>query len=257
MKNLAELDFPEFKGKDYEKQLDKLQLALMKYQQALYQTGRRAIIVFEGTDAAGKGGVVRRLIEKMDSRGYRVYSIGPPTPEEKANHYLLRFWQKLPDVGQLVVFDRSWYGRVLVERVEGLADELAWRRAYQELNHFEKLLYDDGVILVKIFLHISKDEQKKRFLSRLNNPEKRWKLTMADLDSRQHWDEYISAYNDMLELTSTAVSPWNIIPANNKKYARIQALKVIADHFEKHLNISGIRLMQPGVEQRAREILHK
>src|SRR5882672_5475355 len=164
----------------YERKLAKLQLKMLSIQQTYFHENRRAVIAFEGWDAAGKGGAIRRLTEKLDPRGFHVWPIGPPTPEEQGRHYLYRFWNKLPERGQLAIFDRTWYGRVLVERVERLIKKPVWKRAYDEINEFERMLIDDGVRVVKIFLHITPDEQLRRFAERLNNPYKRWKLTDSD-----------------------------------------------------------------------------
>ncbi len=188
--SLAQLQHPRLDRDSYHQQLSELQRELMVLQLGLYRTGKRALIVFEGTDASGKGGTISRLVDNMDPRGFRVYPIGPPTADELARHYLQRFWRRIPRAGQLVIFDRSWYGRVLAERVESPLEEPAWRRAYKEINQFEQLLVDDNHILIKVFLAIDKDEQFERFRKRFHNPEKRWKLTQADLDSRAHWDAY-------------------------------------------------------------------
>ncbi|MGJ8685977.1 MAG: polyphosphate kinase 2 family protein [Spongiibacteraceae bacterium] len=255
MHDLKSVEFPVIDDDQYSRELASLQLLLMKYQHGLFQTGKRAIIVLEGTDASGKGGVIRRMVKNMDSRGYRVYPIGPPSGDEAARHYLQRFWRRIPRAGQLAVFDRSWYGRVLVERVEGFAKDAEWRRAYDELNSFEKLLLDDGVILIKLFLHIDSDEQKERFVSRYENPEKCWKLTMADLDSRQYWDEYQQAYQDMLSETSTERAPWHLIPANDKLYSRVESLKIILGTLQKNIDLEHVVLMSDTVKKRAKEVL--
>lgn len=227
----------------------------MTLQLGLYRTGKRAMIVFEGTDASGKGGTISRLVDKMDPRGFRVYPIGPPSADELARHYLQRFWRRIPRAGQLVIFDRSWYGRVLAERVEGLVEESAWRRAYKEINQFEQLLVDDNHILIKVFLAIDKDEQLERFRKRFHNPEKRWKLTQADLDSRTHWDAYQQAYEDMLNLTSTPERQWQLVAANNKLHARIESLKHIRDELSRHLDITRINIMPEPLYRRAAQLL--
>jgi polyphosphate kinase 2 (PPK2 family) len=212
---------------EYEAKLKKLQTKMLSIQQTYYHDKRRGIVVVEGWDAAGKGGMIRRLGEKLDPRGLRVWPIGPPEPGEQARHYLYRFWARLPEPGTLAVFDRSWYGRVLVERVEGFAKKVAWKRAYDEINEFEQMLIDDGVRMVKVFLHITPEEQKKRFAERLNNPFKRWKLTPDDIRNHSHWKDYVEAAEDMFDRTSSKIAPWTAIPANHKWHARIAALKTI------------------------------
>ena len=214
---------------EYEARLRKLQLKMLSIQQAYYHGRLRGVVVVEGWDAAGKGGMIRRLGEKLDPRGLRVWPIGPPDPKEQARHYLYRFWAKLPEPGTLAIFDRSWYGRVLVERVEGFARKPEWKRAYEEINAFERTLLDDGVRLVKVFLHITKDEQRRRFAERLNNPYKRRKLTIDDIRNHRRWDDYVGAIEDMFDRTSTDAAPWKAIPANQKWYARIKALKHITE----------------------------
>ena len=215
--------------KAYEDELMRLQLAFPVIQQAYLRSRNKAVVVFEGWDAAGKGGTIRRLSARMDPRGFRVWPIGAPRPYFKERHYLQRFWERLPANGEIVVFDRSWYGRVLVERVEGFADTGEWQRAYDEINEFERLLRDDGVRIIKVFLHISPQEQLQRFLDRLNEPTKRWKLTPDDFRNRDKWDDYVHAIEDMVQRTSTDQAPWHVIPANSKKYARLAALTAIRE----------------------------
>ncbi len=220
---------------EYEKALDQVQLRLLRLQQRHYQHKHRAIIVFEGWDAAGKGGAIRRLTEKIDPRGLRVWPIGAPTGEEQERHYLYRFWQKIPPPGTWAIFDRSWYGRVLVERVEKLCTKPEWKRAYGEIKAFEKMLTDDGVALVKLFIHISKKEQLRRFREREENPYKRWKITVDDWRNRRKWDGYEKAIDDMFEETSTSDRPWSVISGNHKWYARVTACRAVADSLEKAL----------------------
>ena len=180
--------FPSVDFADYERRLAELQETLQRIQQAFLATPERAVVVLEGWDTAGKGGVVRRLGWALDPRSFKVHSIAAPTEREKSLHYLQRFWERLPQHGQIVVFDRSWYGRVLVERVEGFATEDEWKRAYDEIKDFERLLVTDGMRLVKIFLHITADEQMRRFRSRLGDPLKRWKLSYEDFRNRGRWE---------------------------------------------------------------------
>jgi len=223
---------------EYLKTLKKSQKKILSVQQAYYHQKRRAIMVFEGWDASGKGGAIRRLTEKLDPRGVKVHPIGAPTPEEQSKHYLYRFQTRLPKAGTLALFDRSWYGRVLVERVEDFASKQEWQRAYQEINEFERSLIDDGVKIIKIFMHISPEEQLKRFEERLNNPVKRWKLTSEDIRNRAKWTDYHQAINDMFKYTSTEAAPWHIIPANHKWYARTDVLKTIASQLSEDMDIS-------------------
>ncbi len=211
----------------YLKQLKKRQKKMLQVQQAYFHQKRRAIVVFEGWDASGKGGAIRRITEKLDPRGVMVHPISAPTEKEQSKHYLYRFQARLPEAGTIAIFDRSWYGRVLVERIEGFAEESEWQRAYQEINEFERSLIDDGARIIKIFMHISPEEQLKRFQERLNNPVKRWKLTTEDIRNRGKWDEYKEATDQLFEFTSTESAPWQIISANHKWYARIEVLKTV------------------------------
>jgi len=212
---------------DYKKQLKEYQLKLLEKQLILKERKSKVIIVMEGPDAAGKGGALKRLVERLDPRLVRVYSIIKPTPEEHQHHYMWRFWNKLPPYGQIGIFDRSWYGRVLVERVEGFATEVEWKRAYREINEFERLLTDDGNIVIKLYLHISKEEQLDRFRRREADPYKHWKINEEDWRNRKKWQEHNQAAEDMFELTSTGHSPWVIIPANYKWYARVKVAKTV------------------------------
>ncbi len=217
--------FPEVEFADYERRLAGLQETLQRIQQAYLGTSNRAVVVLEGWDTAGKGGVVRRLGWALDPRSFKVHSIAAPTEREKSLHYLQRFWERLPHHGQIVVFDRSWYGRVLVERVEGFATPAEWRRAYDEINDFERMLLDDEMRLVKLFLHITPEEQLRRFRSRLAAPLKRWKLSYEDFRNRTRWEDYEAAIEDMMQKTSTRRAPWHLLPANDKPYGRLAALQ--------------------------------
>lgn len=227
--------------------IDNLQLQLLRSQQALFRSGKRVIIIMEGTDTAGKGGVIRRLTRHLDPRGVRVWPIGAPADWEQSRHYLYRFWQKLPEPGEITVFDRSWYGRVLVERVEGFAKKEEWSRAYRELQEFERQLTDDGVVLIKLFLNLSKDEQYERFMGRLREPTKRWKITPADLDSRRFWADYQCAYEDMLNKTATESAPWYVIPADDKQFARVKCLSIISDLLQQVVDSKQVMLLDPKV----------
>jgi polyphosphate kinase 2 (PPK2 family) len=229
--------YPHVDFADYERQLRPLQSKLQSIQQAYLGTREHAVIVLEGWDTAGKGGVVRRLGWTLDPRSFRVYPVTAPSPLEKTQHYLQRFWKNLPDYGQIAVFDRSWYGRVLVERVEGFALKAEWKRAYGEINEFERLLIADGARVIKIFLHITPDEQIKRFEGRLTNPLKRWKLSYEDFRNRARWEDYEIAIEDMLEKTSTDLAPWYLIPANNKPYSRLAVFKLLIDRLGKGIDL--------------------
>ena len=222
----------------YEHDQAELQEKMLRIQQAAWREKRRAIIVFEGWDASGKGGAIRRLTEKLDPRGVHVWPIGAPTAEEQGRHYLWRFWQRLPEPGHIAIFDRSWYGRVLVERVEGFCPAEAWKRAYDEINTFERMLIDDGARVVKIFLHISKEEQLKRFVERLRNPHKQWKIGEEDLRNREKWDNYVDAVEDMFDGTSTEAAPWLVVGGNRKWHARLQVLDIVTAALEKGLDLN-------------------
>ena len=223
------------------KRLLELQLRLRRLAFRLYQKKRSLVLVYEGWDAAGKGGNIRRLREKLDPRGYHVYSISAPSGEDRTHHYLWRFWRRLrpPDDKQVLVFDRSWYGRVLVERVEGFASEPEWRRAYREINDFERQLVESGTVVVKFWLHISKEEQLRRFEERRKTPHKRWKLTDEDWRNRDRWDDYLEAVEEMLVKTSTLYAPWTVIEGNDKPYARVKALEVTVRTLEQELGPEG------------------
>lgn len=218
---------------EYKRSLKEFQLKLLNAQLVLREQKKSVIVVMEGPDAAGKGGAIRRIVERLDPRLTRVYSIVKPTPEEYEHHYLWRFWTKLPSHGQIVIFDRSWYGRVLVERVEGFATEKEWKRAYQEINEFERLLSDDNTAIVKLYLHITKDEQLARFKSREADPYKHWKITDEDWRNRKKWDLHNEAAEDMFEKTSTEAAPWKVIPGNFKWYSRVEAVKAVSKRVSK------------------------
>lgn len=214
---------------DFGHLIEALQLKMLRIEQGIWHSKRRAIIVFEGFDAAGKGGVIRRLVEKLDPRSFRVHPIGPPTEEERGKHYLYRFWRDLPEPGSIAIFDRSWYGRVLVERVEKLVPEARWRAAYEEINQFEAMLVNDGIDVVKIFLGIHEDEQIKRFESRLRDPYKQWKLTPDDVEAHRQWKFYVKAADDLLRKTNTKTCPWHLIPADSKDFARVETLRIVVN----------------------------
>jgi polyphosphate kinase 2 (PPK2 family) len=220
-----------FKG-DYGDTLDALQERLARILVAHVVHRKRAVILFEGWDAAGKGGAIQRLTSKWDPRHFTVWPIGEPTAEEKARHFLWRFWSRLPGKGEIAIFDRSWYGRVLVERAEGFATEAEWRRAYDEINEFEAQQIDDGTTIVKLFLHVTQQEQDERLKWRLDHPWKRLKVTAEDFRNREKRPAYLDAIKDMFANTDTRWAPWAAIDGNNKKAARIACLTVIADRLE-------------------------
>ncbi|NOD29478.1 polyphosphate kinase 2 family protein [Ruegeria atlantica] len=224
--------------KVYFDQLIELQTRLARIQQAYLFHGLKGVLVFEGWDAAGKGGTIRRISQALDPRSFKVWPIGAPRNYYLNRHYLLRFWERLPPSGAISAFDRSWYGRVLVERIEKLTPETRWRAAYQEINDFERMLVDDGTRIVKLFFHISQEEQMRRFTERLTNPMKRWKLTYEDFRNREKWDIAEVAVDEMLARTSTEVAPWHVIPSNNKKYARITAMKAIVEAFSEGVDLN-------------------
>ena len=223
---------------DYRQQLIKLQVQLRELAFRLYQQQRTLVVVYEGWDAGGKGGNIRRVTEKLDPRGYQVYSIAAPSGEDKTHHYLWRFWRRLspPQEKQILIFDRSWYGRVLVERVENFATETEWRRAFREINDFERQLANAGIILVKFWIHISQEEQLRRFEARKVTPHKTWKLTDEDWRNREKFGAYSKAVDDMLIKTSTLTSPWTVIEGEDKLWARIRALKHLVDCLEPELD---------------------
>jgi polyphosphate:AMP phosphotransferase len=212
------------------------QQKLQTLQYELFRKNRSLIIIFEGWDAAGKGGDIHRLVEELNPRVYRVVPVGPPNDIEKNHHYLWRFCEGIPESGHISIFDRSWYGRVLVERVEGLCSEEEWKRAYREINEFENILTGTGAIILKFWLQIDKDTQLERFESRQSNPQKSWKITAEDWRNRSKWDQYQAAADEMFQKTSTTNAPWIIVESNDKLYSRIKILKVISETMEKELN---------------------
>lgn len=209
----------------YEKELAELQASIAKLSVKARAKGRTSVLAFEGWDAAGKGGIIRRLTHAMAPRDYRIVPIAAPTDEERAHHYLWRFWRRLPRAGRMLIFDRSWYGRVLVERVEGFARESEWKRAFEEINDFEAQLVEHGMLVRKYWLHIDKDEQLARFQAREKTPYKKYKLTDEDYRNRDKWDLYVDAVDEMVARTSTDLVPWVLVPANDKRFARIQVLR--------------------------------
>ena len=231
-----DLDLSVSRG-EYRDVLPALQGRLNRLARLASSLGQSTIVVFEGWDASGKGGAIRRIASSLDARWYQVIPIGPPTDEEGSHHYLWRFWRHLPRAGRITVFDRSWYGRVLVERIEGFASPAEWQRAFTEINDFERRLTDHGMIVVKFWMHISQEEQAQRFNARLNTPYKRWKLTEEDWRNRDKRPAYEEAVNDMLNLTDTPTAPWVPVAANNKAYARIRVLSEMCRQLEAQLEV--------------------
>lgn len=212
---------------EYMVQLARRQIQLRELGWQVYQQKRPVVMVFEGWDAAGKGGTIRRITEKLDPRGYTVWPISAPEGEDKTRHYLYRFWRRLPPRGQIAIFDRSWYGRVLVERVEGFCKEEEWRRAYKEINSFERQLADFGAVVTKFWIHISRDEQLRRFKERQRTGYKAWKLTAEDWRNRAKWNTYEQAVEEMVLKTSTLRAPWHLVEGNDKYHARVKVLSTL------------------------------
>lgn len=237
MPKLSEVNLEDatISEEEYKKELKKYQKKLSELHNRLYRKRIPVIMVYEGWDAAGKGGNIKRITEALDPRGFEVHPIPAPEPHEKARHHMWRFWTRLPKTGHVAIFDRSWYGRVMVERLEGFCSENDWKRAYNEMNEFEKELHDWGAVIFKFWVHIDKDTQLERFTMRQNTPEKQWKITEEDWRNREKWDAYEVAVDEMLQKTSTRFAPWHILESVDKKYARIKALKIVVEELEKRL----------------------
>ena len=234
MPKLSEIDLsPVIEEKEYKKELDRLQARLGELHNTIYRKKIPVILCYEGWDAAGKGGNIRRVARPLDPRGFDVIPIASPEPHELNRQYLWRFWTRLPRSGHICIFDRTWYGRVMVERLEGFCKEDDWRRAFNEINEFERQLTDWGAVVLKFWIQIDQDTQLARFTDRQNTPEKQWKLTEEDWRNREKWPQYEEAINEMLQKTSTENAPWFIIESNDKKYARIKTLKIIIKALEK------------------------
>ena len=234
MPKLRDVDLsPALTDEEYSKELKKLQKRLGELHNVIYRKKIPVILCYEGWDAAGKGGNIRRIARPLDPRGFDVMPIASPEPHEKNRQYLWRFWTRLPRSGHVCIFDRTWYGRVMVERLEGFCEEDDWKRAYNEINEFERQLTDWGAVVLKFWIHIDQDTQLQRFNDRQNTPEKAWKLTEEDWRNREKWPQYEEAIDEMLEKTSTKNAPWFIIESNDKKYARIKALRIVVEALEK------------------------
>ncbi len=220
---------------DYEAGLKKYQRRLNEIEHEIYRKRIPVLIVYEGWDAAGKGGNIRRLVQALDPRGYEVVPVAAPNEVEKAYHYLWRFWQKVPKAGHITIFDRSWYGRVMVERIEGFCSETEWKRAFHEINEFESECADFGMVVVKFWLQIDPDEQLRRFKQREEVSYKRWKITDEDWRNREKWGIYKAAVDEMIYRTSTKAAPWTIVEANCKLYARIKTIKTVIKAIERKM----------------------
>ena len=240
-------EHPSVERDEYEDRLRNLQRRLRMISLAYHQRGYKGIVVLEGSDAAGKGGAIRRMTAELDPRHYDVWPIGPPSAEELSHHYLWRFWQRMPERGLLGIFDRSWYGRVLVERVDELTVEPDWRRAYDEINAFEKLHMGDGTRIVKMYLHVSKEEQRRRLTERVRDKYKNWKVSAADFRSHQQRERYAEAANEMFERTSTPEAPWQVIAADSKRFARLTVLETAIEALGHGLDLSPLPL-DPDIE---------
>lgn len=226
---------PTISEEKYRKELKKCRKKLSQLHNILYRKKIPVVIAYEGWDAAGKGGNIKRVTSGLDPRGFTVYPIAAPDKGELNRHYLWRFYKRLPKDGHIAIFDRTWYGRVMVERLEGLCSENDWQRAYNEMNEFEKELSDWGAIVIKFWVQIDKDTQLERFTERQNTPEKQWKITDEDWRNREKWDLYETAINEMIAKTNTKFAPWYILESVDKRYARIKAMKILIDEIEKRL----------------------
>ncbi|MBE9223660.1 polyphosphate:AMP phosphotransferase, partial [Cyanobacterium stanieri LEGE 03274] len=221
---------------EYKTRLKSAQVELRKLQRQIFEKKLGVVLLFEGWDAAGKGGAIKRVTDILDPRNYKVHAFAAPTEEENKHHYLWRFWRKLPQLGNIGIFDRTWYGRVLVERIENFATEVEWRRAYREINEFEAQLATDNYLIIKFWIHISQEEQLNRFEARKNDPFKNYKLTDEDWRNREQWNLYDVAVNQAIARTSTPLAPWKIVPGDDKYYARVYVLETIVNAIKKKLN---------------------
>ena len=227
----------------YEHELKKLQNQLLDLQIHHLRTGGRVVIGLDGWDAAGKGGLIERAVAGLEPKSVHVWRIGAPTPEEQGRHYLWRFWDRLPMRGNWAIFDRTWYGRVLVERIEGFCTKAEWKRAYGEINEFERQLTDDGVRVVKILVHVSAEEQKRRMIDRLSRPNKRHKVGLEDFRNIAKRKDYLEAYDELLEKTDTRNAPWHVIASDDKKHARLKGLRILVEEIGR-----GIEIVEPPLD---------
>lgn len=222
---------------EYSERLSELKKKLRILHSKLYAARIPVVLAFEGWDAGGKGGAIKRLTDALDPRGYTVNPTSSPNDIERSHHYLWRFWNRMPKDGHIAIFDRTWYGRVMVERIEGFCSTQEWQRAYKEMNQMEQQLVNHGAVVLKFWLHIDKDEQAKRFKDRQDNPEKNWKITDEDWRNRDKWDLYEKAVDEMLVRTSTSDAPWIIVEGNDKYYARIKVLEAVVEAIEKRISL--------------------
>ncbi|MEG0688564.1 MAG: polyphosphate:AMP phosphotransferase [Hungatella sp.] len=233
---LSGIDLTKTLDKDaYKKKIDELQKKLSFLHSELYRLRIPVVLGFEGWDAGGKGGAIRRLTGHLDPRGYQVNPTASPNDIEKLHHYLWRFWNNMPKAGHIAIFDRTWYGRVMVERIEGFCTENEWKRAYQEINEMEAHMANAGAVVLKFWLQIDKDEQERRFKERMDTPSKQWKITDEDWRNREKWDQYEEAVNEMLIRTSTTYAPWIVVEGNCKYYARVKVLETVVHALEARL----------------------
>ena len=241
----------KLKRAEYEERLERAQERLLQLRLECAgltgdgELGPPVCILFEGWDASGKGGTIKRLLAELDSRHVRVVTYAAPTHDDKRHHFLWRFWPALPGWGGMAVFDRSWYGRLLVERVEGFAEEEVWRRAYGEITEFERMLAAEGMLLIKLWMHISDEEQLERFERRKNDPLKSWKLTDEDWRNREKRPQYEEAVEDMLELTDHSAGHWHVVPGNSKKYARVHVIETVCSEIERAMREHGRPVPEP------------
>lgn len=215
--------------REFQEKLTKLQIELVQAQRRVIDRGDRVVLVFEGVDAAGKGGAIRRVTTYLDPRGYEVNAIGAPNAQELGHHYLRRFWVRLPSRGRIAIFDRNWYGRMLVEPIEGFCTPEEYARAPQEIREFERVLADDGYCILKFWLYVDKDEQLRRFEARRTDPLKSWKLTKDDWHNREKFDDYVAYANRMFAATDAPYAPWHLIPGDDKNYARLRVARLVTD----------------------------
>lgn len=252
MNRLDDIDLsPDLSSKDYDRQLKRGRERLTQLRLTLGgqvgsgKPGPPLLVLFEGWDASGKGGAIKRLTGKLDPRHVRVRQFDAPTADEKRHHFLWRFWRHLPGWGGMAVFDRTWYGRVLVERVEDLATREEWQRAYEEINDFERSLADEGMILVKLWMHISSEEQLRRFESRADDPLKSWKLTEDDWRNRDRRAAYEEAVDEMLERTDRPHAPWTVVAGESKRYARVSVIETVNERIETGMREWGLEVPEP------------
>lgn len=250
----ADAEHPKVPKREYDDRLTGAQYRMRDVALAFHNQGIKGIVVVEGTDTAGKGGAIRRLTAELDPRFFQVWPIGPPNDTERGQHYLQRFWSRMPMAGAIAIFDRSWYGRVMVERVEGLTPEVRWREAYQEINAFEAALAADGIRVAKFYLHVSKEEQRKRLIQRATEPRKWWKISEADIRSHLAYDAYREAADEMIAETSSDAAPWTVVLADDKRHTRLALLDTVAERFSSGIDLSPAPMSEQ-LQRLARDVL--